>query len=131
MRVRIFSPLALSAVFFLLLSFSPGAFASDPAVTPDAAKAMIEEKSDLILLDVRNPDEYAGAHFPDALNIPVKELETRYTEVPSGKPVLIYCARGRRAETAYRLLKEKRPDIVDLLFLKGEPIFPPLEDKNP
>ena len=84
---------------------------------------MIRQVKDLVILDVRNPDEYVALHYPDALNIPVNELEARFSEVPAGKPVLVHCARGLRAQRAYGIIKEKRPDVQELYVIKGEPIF--------
>ena len=106
-----------------MLAATANALSGTPDITPEQGKAMIAEKKDLVILDVRNPNEYVVAHYPDSLNIPVKELETRSNEIPSGKPVLIHCAKGKRAERAYLLLREKRPDIKELYFIKGEPIF--------
>ena len=85
---------------------------------------MIEQNNELVILDVRNPDELAAACYPGAVNIPVKELEARIAEIPAGKPVLIHCARGVRAESAYTLIKEKRANIPEVFFIKGRPIFP-------
>lgn len=123
MRISFLNTKVFVLLFSLLLLAAPGAFAADPFITPEQGKAMIVEKKDLVILDVRNPNEYVVAHYPGSLNIPVKELETRFNEVPSGRPVLIHCAKGKRAERAYEVLREKRPDIKDVLFIKGEPIF--------
>jgi len=43
------------------------------------------------LLDVRPGDEFAAGHLPGALNIPLKELETRLAELDSGREVIAYC----------------------------------------
>jgi rhodanese-related sulfurtransferase len=92
-------------------------------VTPEEGRALIRQKTDMLLLDVRNPDEYAEQHYPGALNIPVNELEQRVSEVPAGKPVLVYCAKGLRAGRAYDIMKKRRPDVTELYYLKGAPLY--------
>lgn len=47
--------------------------------------------SDMTVIDVRPRHEYEAAHFPGAISIPLAELEERYAEIPSGKPVVVYC----------------------------------------
>ncbi len=49
----------------------------------------------IVLLDVRPEDEFAAGHLPQAINIPVKELENRLAELPREKLVVAYC-RGIR-----------------------------------
>jgi rhodanese-related sulfurtransferase len=63
-------------------------------------------RSEVIVLDVRPPAEYAAGHLPDAVNIPPDELEARLCELPAGRPVVAYC-RGPLcafADTAVRAL---------------------------
>ena len=85
---------------------------------------MIAENKNLVILDVRNPNEYVVAHYPDALNIPVTELKERLGEVPADKTVLIHCAKGKRAARAYAVFQEDRPgSIANVYFIKGEPLF--------
>ena len=111
-------------VFAAALSNGQGAMAVEPGpVAPAEAKIIIEEKKDLVILDVRNPSEYVVVHFPDALNIPVNELEARFAEVPADRPVLVHCGIGKRAARGYQILKEKRKDIKELYFINGEPLF--------
>jgi ArsR family transcriptional regulator len=43
------------------------------------------------LLDVRPEDEFRMAHIPGAINIPLKDLEQRLGELPSGREVIAYC----------------------------------------
>ena len=124
MRLRNISVFLSALVLAAALFFAPGAMAIEPGhITPEEGKALIEQKKDLIILDARNPNEYITIHYPNALNIPVNELETRLSEVPADKPVLVHCALGKRAERAYEILKEKRPDIKELYHVDGAPIF--------
>jgi rhodanese-related sulfurtransferase/DNA-binding transcriptional ArsR family regulator len=45
----------------------------------------------VMLLDVRPNDEYSLGHLPGALNIPLRELEQRFSELPSGQEIVAYC----------------------------------------
>src|SRR5689334_13003985 len=61
----------------------PGATATAtapaPSKDPGAARKLIAAGA--VVLDVRTPDEYAAAHLPQAINIPVQELPARIGEV--------------------------------------------------
>ncbi len=54
------------------------------------------------VVDVREPDEFATGHLPDALNIPLSQLSKRLGELESMKefPLLVYCASGGRSSRA-------------------------------
>jgi phage shock protein E len=60
-----------------------------------------------VLLDVRDPDEYAGGVLKGSINIPLVDLENRFSEIPIDKEVFIYCKAGGRAEKAEMFLKHK------------------------
>ena len=45
----------------------------------------------VVLLDVRPEDEYGLGHLPGALNIPLRELETRLAELPRDHEIVAYC----------------------------------------
>jgi rhodanese-related sulfurtransferase len=57
-----------------------------------------------VVLDVRNPDEYAAGHVAGAVLIPLGELAARQDEIPSGDPLYVICAVGARSLTAARAL---------------------------
>ncbi len=59
------------------------------------------------IIDVREPTEFAAGHIPGAVNIPLGELRNRWEEIPSGKPVAVYCAVGQRAYYATRILRHR------------------------
>ncbi|MFH8836795.1 ArsR/SmtB family transcription factor [Streptomyces sp. NPDC017868] len=64
------------------------------------------EAGDVVVLDVRPPEEYLAGHVPGALSIPVAELADRIGELPEETEVVVYC-RGEYcalAHDAVRLL---------------------------
>jgi rhodanese-related sulfurtransferase len=65
-----------------------------------------------IVLDVRDSNEFAGGHLPNAKNIPVTDLNKRMTELPSGKAVLLVCATGQRSSRAVGTLRKAGRDQV-------------------
>jgi rhodanese-related sulfurtransferase len=124
MRWHALSVVLSSLVFAAALLFGQSALAVEPGpITPEEAKTMLQQKKDLVILDVRNPNEHVAAHYPNSLNIPVNDLEARLSDVPTGRPVLVHCGIGKRAARGYGILKVKRPDIKELYFINGAPIF--------
>jgi ArsR family transcriptional regulator len=43
------------------------------------------------ILDVRPEDEFALGHLPNAMNVPLRELETRLSELDPKKEIIAYC----------------------------------------
>ncbi|MDP1610183.1 MAG: metalloregulator ArsR/SmtB family transcription factor [Sulfuritalea sp.] len=76
----------------------------------------LARKGDVVVLDVRPPDEFLAAHLPFARSIPLDELKQRLAELPKGKTVVAYC-RGPyclMARDAVELLRKKGYDAVRL-----------------
>lgn len=67
------------------------------------AETWISEHDGLVV-DVREPGEYAAGHLPGALSIPQAELATRLSEVPRDRDLLLVCASGGRSRRAARFL---------------------------
>ena len=61
----------------------------EPIVANELA-ARLREGS-VVLLDVRPSDEYSLGHLPGALNIPLRELEQRLSELSSEHEIVAYC----------------------------------------
>lgn len=70
-------------------------------MTPEEAAA----RSDLHLLDVREPDEWLAGHIKGAQHIPLGELRERLAEVPKDRAILAVCRHGNRSEAATRGLR--------------------------
>ncbi|MBB1094497.1 sulfurtransferase [Rhodopseudomonas palustris] len=73
------------------------------------AHKLIEETPgrDVVLLDVRQPKEYAHAHLPGAKLIPLGDLDKRLDELGKEQPIVIYCASGGRSRVAAQMLAGK------------------------
>jgi rhodanese-related sulfurtransferase len=94
--------LSFFAVMALLVSIC---FAAGPVnISAPQAKALIAQKAGLVLVDVRSPEEYQQAHLKGAKLIPLNELPQRVNEVPRDKPILVYCAVGKRSLKAAEFL---------------------------
>lgn len=48
-------------------------------------------KGDVTVLDVRPPDEFALGHIPGAINIPLRELKSRVSELRKSQEIVAYC----------------------------------------
>ena len=48
-------------------------------------------KGDLVVVDVRPPEEYAAGHIAGAVSLPLAELSRRIGELPHGSTVVAYC----------------------------------------
>ena len=70
-----------------------------------------------LVVDVRKPSEYAIAHIPGAVNIPLDELSNRLEETRSETGVLIYCFNGSRTREAEHILLDH--NIDDVYHLEG------------
>lgn len=57
------------------------------------------------LIDIRNPGELESGAIPGAVHIPLAQLRARLNEVPTDKPVVVYCAGGWRSSVAASLLR--------------------------
>ena len=57
-----------------------------------------------LLLDVREPDEFARGHVPNAVNLPLSQLRGRYADLPRDREVWAYCGVGQRSYFATRFL---------------------------
>jgi rhodanese-related sulfurtransferase len=60
-----------------------------------------------LLLDVREPNEFARGHIPNAINLPLSQLRHRYSELPKHGDIWLCCAVGQRAYYAARFLTQK------------------------
>ena len=63
--------------------------------------------ADVLILDVRNPDEANAGMIRNAKLVPDEEILARVAEIPKDRRIITHCSTGVRAEMAYHKLKEK------------------------
>jgi rhodanese-related sulfurtransferase len=71
----------------------------DPDYTP-AEVAELLTNSDIQLIDVREPHEYAAGHIAEGQHIALDELRARVAEIDRDRPVVFYCRSGGRSAMA-------------------------------
>lgn len=64
------------------------------------------DRTDALLLDVREPDEFVRGHIAQAINLPLSQLRSRYVDLAKDRDIWIYCAVGQRAYFAARFLTQ-------------------------
>jgi len=67
-----------------------------------------------LLLDVREPAEFAAGHAPGAVLVPLGELEARHGELPRDRPIVCVCRSGSRSAFAAEALVAAGYDAVNL-----------------
>lgn len=75
-------------------------------VTINEAWNLIQDKEDLVILDVRTQTEYDEGHIEGAILIPVQELPDRLDELDKSNEHIVYCRTGNRSSTAVEILGE-------------------------
>lgn len=61
----------------------------------------------VLLLDVRTAAEHSFGAIAGSVNIPLDELRGRLAELPTDRPILIYCAIGLRGYLALKILSAR------------------------
>lgn len=69
--------------------------------------AGLAERPDVVILDVREQDEWDAGHIPGALFIPMSEIQGRLSEVPTDKTVIVQCRSGNRSSQVTDFLQQQ------------------------
>jgi NADPH-dependent 2,4-dienoyl-CoA reductase/sulfur reductase-like enzyme/rhodanese-related sulfurtransferase len=64
------------------------------------------DRTDALLVDVREPDEFAAGHIPNAINVPLSQMRDRHGELPKDREIWTCCGVGQRAYFATRFLMQ-------------------------
>lgn len=76
------------------------------AAEVDAAEARrLQEEHGAIIVDVRERSEWSRARVPGAVHVPLADVESRLSELPKDRPLVVHCALGGRSALAAKRLK--------------------------
>lgn len=70
-----------------------------------------------LLLDIRNPREWATMHIDGSVNLPLNHLQERIAEIPRTRRIAVHCAGGYRSSIAASILHQY--GITNLLEMAG------------
>lgn len=87
----------------LLVACSTQTLIPTTNLTPEEAYDLISEQQ-VMVLDVRTPEEYKLTHIPEAILFPVSELESYLNELDLSNNILVYDNFGSRSKEAARIL---------------------------
>ncbi len=78
------------------------------------AVSVSELPEDVILLDVREDDEWVAGHAPGAVHVPLAQVPARLDEIPSDEVVHVVCRSGGRSSQATAWLNRNGYDAVNV-----------------
>lgn len=73
--------------------------AAHKELTASELDAMLR-KDEVVVVDVREPDEFAAGHIPGALNMPLSRFDPAGLPHPEGKVLVLNCLGGKRSGMA-------------------------------
>jgi rhodanese-related sulfurtransferase len=85
-----------------------------------SAPMVAEELADAdppLLLDIRNPREWATKHIDGSVNIPLNHLQERISEIPRDRRIAVHCAGGYRSSIAAGILHQY--GVMHLIEMAG------------
>ncbi|MFN7098429.1 MAG: rhodanese-like domain-containing protein [Gammaproteobacteria bacterium] len=74
------------------------------AISPVQLKQMMDDKVDFMLIDVREPDEFAICNLGGTL-IPLNTLPSKLAELDKEKYYVVHCKLGGRSQRAAEVMK--------------------------
>ena len=74
----------------------------------------VKQSEEVVLIDVREKDEYQVGHIPGADNFPLSELATTYTNLEKNQPYYVVCQAGGRSGRACEFLEAEGFDVINV-----------------
>ncbi len=75
-------------------------------ITASAVAEELAQAEAPLLLDVRNPREWAAKHIEGSVNVPLNHLQERIAEIPRDRRIAVHCAGGYRSSIAASILHQ-------------------------
>ncbi|AQW20852.1 rhodanese-like domain-containing protein [Lentilactobacillus curieae] len=73
-----------------------------------------ETSTPVPLIDVRETDEFAEAHIPGAVNLPLSTLNTNFSQLDHDTHYYIICRSGRRSQLASQFLSANGYSVTNV-----------------
>ena len=79
---------------------------ADFEITPVELKAKIDRGDDFVLVDVREPEEFAICRIPGSKLVPLRTVAERLHELSSADEIVVHCRSGVRSGQAVEFMKQ-------------------------
>ncbi len=79
-------------------------------LTPRQLDSLLQQGRALVV-DVREPDEFAAGHIPGAINLPLSAFRASQLPDPGAKMLVLNCAAGRRSAMALEKCAAARSEV--------------------
>ncbi len=86
-------------------------------------KIVANNPESIMLIDVRDADEFNTGSFKTAVNIPVDQLEIKIKTLPLDKPIVFVCGTGARSGESFYMVQDLRPEMKNVYYLEGQLTF--------
>jgi len=73
----------------------------------------------MMIIDVRDKDEFDKGAFTGSVHIPVDDLENKIKDLPTDKLIVYVCSTGARSGEGYYMTKDVRPSLKDVYYLEA------------
>lgn len=83
-------------------------------------KIMTDNPQSIMLIDVRDKDEFESGSLKTAVNIPVDQLEAKIKTLPMDKPIVFVCGTGARSGESFYMVQDVRPELKNVFYLDAE-----------
>ncbi|MNP26387.1 putative adenylyltransferase/sulfurtransferase MoeZ [compost metagenome] len=90
------------------------AFKIAKEITPQALATRLNNGESLMIIDVREPQEWNEAHIAGAKHIQLGQLLERLDELDSTQEMFMVCRSGSRSGLACEMLNERGFDVVNM-----------------
>jgi len=85
-----------------------------PEITPAALRSALQDDQPLLLLDVREPYEWRQVRIPGARHMPMNSVPQHLAELPTDRPIVVFCAHGSRSFGVAYYLRTEGLDACNL-----------------
>lgn len=98
--------MAILVVVMMITGCTTATGSTITKVTPQQAIQLIEEKADLVFIDVRTLEEYQSGYVQGSILLPLDTVESSISTVVQSQdtPILIICRSGNRSNQAAQIL---------------------------
>ncbi len=84
-------------------------------ILPNELNKRLESQEKVVIIDVREPEEWVSGHIPNAKHIPLGSIPNRLDEIDPNTETVVVCRSGNRSGQACEFLAAKGYKVVNMV----------------